>query len=649
MHSPQELMAEAERRNILPPDTPNNKALLDEARRRGLLEDVISRLDMAQDAPLKKPKTVGELTGGIVSRPLITGLSAVGGTAAGAPVGPLGAAAGGGLGTLAGQFGTDLLENALREMDLLGGRNPTLGESVQRAGEEGLIDVTLAGAGAIFRPLLGTRALIGKLFGVNTTASQELQTLAKTTGVNLGAVDVGGTAPKALARVLSVFPYTGTPIVRAGGEKKKQVVRLFAEFLDSMAPTATLRNELGVDLSKAAGKRFGAFSRISARLVKNLDDAIVQAGDPAIVPTTTVKEAATEFLDRVSRGNVELLTGKDFKSAVDDKVLATIEQFAQLPNKITTSQFRARVKDLRLLMDEIQKSGGGDFAEATRFKAAFEVDFNNLDLSVVGRESAEAIQVAQKTFNEFYSKTAATFETATAKGFVRFNRNLFGPGPFKAGGLNPDEISRVALNLQSKQAIGDLEKVVGKGALKRAIREKFEVSARRAVEEIQVGNETVKALNIKTFRAEMGITGKVSTQEGLSEALKRSGIDPQDFDNFMSAAEKIETTFGPKAFIARRVTLGGARAGAALAGFGAAVAAGSGPIGQATVLTIVTMTLAARRLAQIIASPVALKNMTIALDLAVSTSARRQAFLRAARAVGLELKRRRDEEESNTQ
>ncbi len=643
-----EALAEADRRGILPPE---KKAAFDEARRRGILDKVIdeNNLNLAQGFTPKKPETVGELTGGIVTRPLIGGLMAVGGTALGSPAGPLGAAAGGALGVMAGEPATNTLEAALRSGGLLGGQNPTLTEVAGSMAQEGLIDVTLAGAGSVIRPILGMRATIAKLFGVTTRQSQELQGLARATGLELGAIDVGGEAPKTLARVLSVFPYTGTPIKRGGREKEKQVVRLFGEFLDSMAPNAILRNELGVDLSKAAGQRFGAFSRISVRLVKKLDDTIVAAGDPAIVPTDSVRQTATEFLEKFLKGEVNLQSGKKFKGAVADKVMQTIEQFVELPERITTSQYRARVKDLRLLMDEVQKSGGGDFAEAFRLKVAFEVDFNNLDLSVVGREAATAIQSAQTTFNTFYSKTAAQFETATAKRFGRFDRNVFGPGPLKASSLNADEIGDVALNLRSADAVGDLENVVGTGALKRAIREKFESAADLALGKADTATGEIQVLSIAKFRKEFGIVRRASTQEGVAEALKRSGIDPRSFDDFLAVAEKIENVSGPKTFIARRLTLGGARAGAALGGFGVAAATSGRKAtkSQNIVLKALTLTFVARRLSEIIASPEALKNMTTALDFARSSAARRQGFLRATRAVGLELKRRRDEKETN--
>ena len=609
------------------------------------------------------PSNVAELTRGVISRPTLAGIGGIGGGAVGAGLGlatgpgapavsPTLGVLGGGLGTAAGSLTYDVLNNTAALLGLVE-ESATIEEGLRTAAVETAFDVGFAGAASVFRPRLIGRAILGKLFGVTGPEVRRMTRAAELQGLGLGASDVGGAIPKGIVETIGVFPLTGTPAKRNLLAKEAAVSRRLGETLDLLAPNAILRNQAGINVSKAASKRFGKFRKVSQALYGRLEQAIGKAVDAdgnalAIVPTQNVKGAAQDFGDALSRGEITLLSGDQLSSPLRDRVAEFALALQDLPANLTLDQHKRLVRDFRNLMDEVQGQlgKGQSFREASIMKEALEADFRALDLSQVGQDVADEIITAQRAADRFYSKTLARFETVTGKKFGRVDKNVFGPGFFKAGTLNQDELVDVVFSLRSPQALAELEAIVGPKTLRDTGRYFLGRAVDNATAQVNVGGQIVDQLDPQRLIRELGLEGRKPTQEGLDFLLRKAGVNVSDFKTVLETAARLEPVRDPSTFIRRRVTLGGARALTGAAGLGAAIGVGAGT-GTATAgaTTILALTLLSRKLTDIATNPVALKGMQTALDEAASTAARRQGLARALIAVGRSTQQTRERPE----
>lgn len=565
----------------------------------------------------------------------------IGGTA-GSAAGPAGTLVGGALGTGAGVLGFRNLEDLADQIGLIARpKTPTLGERASEATKEVAIDLAFAGASEFFRPVLGARALISKLFKLDTDEAARLIAKGQDLDIPIGAADVGGDLPRTIVQTTSVFPITGTPARTALAAKEAAVVEKVGRVIDDLSPSATLHSA-GVDLTESAVKRFGKFKKVAARLYSNFNTLAKDAGE--IIPTEAVKEQAQSLSQAMDEERIfkDLgeNTGKKGEEVARDLLIDTREylaSFGDLPENITVQQYRGLVRKVQGLMDQA-RIAGLDFSEAAQMKGALEIDLNNIrtDLSPNGDQIKNALDTA----NNFYATTARRFETATGKRFGRFNRNIFGPGPFKAGSLNADEIASMAVNLKSPQAIADLEAVVGKNALREAGGAHFRNALEQSISPVRIGGADVNVLDPDKFLSTLGISGKSSASAGIDELLKRTGFDPQDLKDVLELASKFEQTSEPGKFLKRRVILGGAGAATALAGFGGALAGAGGATG-AGLGTVAVGTFLARHMSKIVADPEKLKLLKTALDTAKDQAAIRAAWARLGNALRIELEEER--------
>ncbi|MGI9491271.1 MAG: hypothetical protein ACR2QF_02475 [Geminicoccaceae bacterium] len=420
--------------------------------------------------------------------------------------------------------------------------------------------------------------------------------------------------------------------------KERAVMTRANAILDDLAPTALLRNELGIELTDSAARRFKAFKRLSARLAGRFDKLAANASTKEIIPAESIRDQAEKFVVAAEEGKIELLSGEALPEIARNQVLEFAQSLRELPENLTIGQYRSLMKNLRGLMDEVQDQGG-QFVDARNLKEALEVGLQNIRTDLLPTNEARELRSALDTFNTTFHNGSQIFETATARRFQRADRNIFRAGPKRGGTLNPDEIADIALNSRSAGAIDDLELLVGKGTLKRAARGHISNALRLATESRELAGESVQAVNIARLVKELGLEGTKKEQtEGVNALLRRAGVDPTDFNALLNVAENIEEVGDPRTFVMRRVILGGAGALTGAAGAGAALGAGvgAGAASGAGLGTIAAATFLARRFSDIVTNPVSLKNMVTALDQAASTSARRQALVRAVLAVGRE-------------
>jgi len=599
------------------------------------------------------------------SRATTIGTAALIGGEIGAVAGPPGVLIGGALGTAAGVLGFRNLEDFASQAGLIARpESPTLGERASEAAQEVAIDLAFAGASEFFRPILGARALAAKLFKLNDPGevavlratekvpglgaisralrkplefggpeAGELIAKGQDLGIPVGAADVGGDLPRTIIQTTSVFPITGTPARKALAGKEAAVVERVGRIIDDLSPSATLHSA-GVDLTESAVKRFGKFKKIAARLYSNFETLAKGAGE--VIPTESAREQAQSLAGALDDERILIDVGEELKEVAPDlekEVRQYLADFIELPESITIEQYRGLVRKTQNIMNRA-KIAGLDFSEAAQMKGALEVDLNNI-------QADDAIKNALDTANNFYSTTARRFETATGKRFGRFDRNVFGPGPFKAGALNADEIASIAVNLKSPQAIADLEAVVGKNSLREAGGAHFRNALEQSISPVRIGGADVDVLDPDKFIAVLGISGKRSTKSGIDELLQRTGFDPQDLKDVLELAAKFEQTSEPGKFLKRRVILGGAGAATALAGFGGALAGAGGATG-AGLGTAAVATFLARHMSKIVADPEKLKLLRTALDTANDQAAIRAAWARLGNALRIEVEERRN-------
>ena len=601
-------------------------------------------INQLKRAPTSIPELLGEDTaaGNIFTREMATGLGGVVGTAAGAPAGgpaaPASAFAGGVLGASAGDFAFTSLEDVLRRTGVIQGRTPSVQQQIERRLQEEATDQAVGLAlSTVARPVLLTRKALGRIFKI-TADSKVAQRSAQLMGINLGAADVGGKVPKGIVKVLSVFPFTGTPARRNLAVKEAQVSKAFNDVVNDLAPNGLLTYELGEEFVERARQRFGKFNKVAGRLYQNFDDLATQASKKDIIPTESIRGLANELVQDAIDGKIVLETGEELAPAVKDQVFTTLAALADLPENITLPQHRRLNKELKILFDVVEKAGG-NIRDLGRMKSSLDIDLNNLDVSQLPEGEGRKILKALETANSFYTQQAARLETSVAQKFGRVDKNIFRQGFFKPGSVTPQQTADVILSLRSPDAIDQLRDVVGTNAMKDAARAHLENSLKLATEEIDLAGQLVEATSPSLLKRELGITSKKGREiAGLKKLLEIADIDFGDFTRLLDAAEALEKAGDPSTFIKRRVTLGGARAALGAAGFGAALGTGAA---QAGPVSIITGTFLARKLTDIATNPIALKNMITALDTQLATAARRLALGRAITAVN------RDQAEKN--
>jgi hypothetical protein len=560
---------------------------------------------------------------------------AVGGTAgavAGTAAGPMGTIAGGALGAAAGSAVYDNVSNlvaALRDrpeevVDAMGVTKNMLGE--------GAMDAAFSMGGALAQPIRFGRALLAKLSGVTSEASQSIQRTAERLGIGVGAVDVGGGLPKGYARSVGIFPFTGTPLRRGEKGKLQEASDAVNRTLDAFGPADTM-NQIGVDMVAAARGAREEFKGTASQLYKTFEESVANASRQDIIPTQFVREDgsmggiviyALEAAAQAERGAVRLADGTIMPRAGTEGVTEFLEKLKDLPYLITPAQHRQLTQDLSDLIGKNLKDGA-DVKHLMEAKRSMEEGFANIRTDLLGEGEGEVVRRSLDAANGFYAKGIVQFQTRAAQSFERVDRLIFSSGAEKAGSLNADEVYKVAVNLRSPQQIQDLTKLVGQPNMKRAAARHFDDAVVASKSDIELMGDTFSVVDPAALERQLGLTGARRNQiEGLREFYKTAGVDLDQVTDLISVMKKIEGVGNASEFVRRRALLGGASAvTGALGGVGAGVVAGGVPGGAVTALG---MTLLSRHMSKVFASPEKLKLMTSALDEAADATLRRAAL-----------------------
>jgi len=621
----------------------------------------------------RPPSTTSELTGGLITPDVTTALGSALGTGLTIETGP-GALVGGAIGAIGGRLLYDNLDDMLESFGLIqrGGRGlrdlepaqqvPSVAQRVASARAEGTADLMFAGAGAAVRPILRNRTVWAKILGITSEGATALRNRADNFGIGLGALDVGGSIPRSYAKVASVFPFTGGPLRSAFITKQAQARKAFGAILDELAPNSLMSGQLGINMNDAATGVSKEFVSVAEHLYGHFRK-LVSKNNIAMIPTTNLRKITGELSGEVRAGEIFKRTdGKPIPRLTTEKISSWIKDVDEAPDLLTMGQYRRLMEEFKDIMGQMNKFPS-DVRKATMMKDAAELDLNNIRVDLLPPGVGEAIKKTLDAANLFYSKGIInfqaknilkdkgvkvtlpegfrgkeSFETPTGQAIARIDKNVFGPGAIEPGKLNPDELSRIAVNLRSSVAISDLEGLVGRRQVRAAARHHVESSLARATEQVQVGETVIEVIDPHKFLSNLGVIGFDRGQrEALQALLSRGKVRLRDLEDLAEVVGSIEGLRDTATFLQRKAIIGSAQGTlAAAGGVGGSVAFASGPRkGKilSPVLSALGITLLARRGSDIISSPRHLRNLITAIDERINSQARAQAWARLTRFV----------------
>lgn len=575
--------------------------------------------------PKKAPKPPPERMAGLTREQWAGVGGMAGGMAVGIPSGPLAplsVAAGAGLGAGIGSVGFDSAKALKAYFSGKPEEMPGVMDIAKPMVKEGLIEGAFTMGAGVVRPVLWSRAALAKASGLTDATAKELMEKAKRLGIGVGAVDVGTMLPKAYAKTIGVFPWSGTPFRKGEIAKHSESLRVANDILDTFGPNKSL-TDTGIDMVEAARGTYKGFRGVAARLYGDVNDAIRAADRIDIIPTNTTKKLASE-LKRVEAQGAIRLTGKEGKTlprVESEDTIKYIEGLADLPELITPQQYKRLKNDIAALVKK-NINDGWDVKRLVEIKGAVEADLRNIRVDLLPEQQGTAILDALKTADTFYAKGIVQFQTRSAKRFMRVDKNIFKAGAEEAGSLNADEIYNVAVNLKSPMEIRDLSRLIGQPAMKRAASLHFQTAVDAAIKDKTVMGQVIKSIDPVELEKGLGITKK--TAQGVKEFYRVGGVDFKDVQDFIEVMKRVEGIGNPAEFMRRRIILGSIGAVTAAGGVGFAGATASAPVMLAT-------TILSRHGSKIFADPVKLKLMTTAFDEAANTYAARAAYVRLAK------------------
>lgn len=546
------------------------------------------------------------------------------GAALGIPLGPAGVIGGAALGAAGGKATSNVIEG-------FQGRGPqTMKEAFKQPIESGIEDATYSMGLPVAGQMVRTGA--GKALGVIKPQVEELVKKATSLGVELSPAQAaeGGVA-KMFSPVVGVFPFIGTPIRKSQEAAQKRVGESFNQILNEIAPTATTA-EIGVDLTKSAGKSFDKFRNRSARLYNQYEKKVSELPKQDIFLSTPIKKTAMELLD--SGGNITLKTGETLQTPIADPLSKYIEDLTKLPGNLTFQQIRKQTRDLNEAMTKAS-ADGFDVSRGIKIKKAFEESLFRPDLTMIDKADLPKARAALESgvrANKYFSENIKRFESATAKKFGTVDRNIFEPKFSKMGSKEMDEAFNAVWRENSPQAMKNLRGLVGDEAFNKAARKHIETAAGKSL----ITDDTGRGIfDGESFAKNLGL----DTPEGiesLSTMLGGTKVSPQKLQDFADVVKAVGSVEVPNVskFISRRVTLGGAKTLGTLTMGGSVIA---DPI------TTITLASLARQGSKFISNPKALEYMTTTLDVTKPQQIRNAALLRLFRNLPDEGKREKME------
>lgn len=465
---------------------------------------------------------------------------------------------GGALGAFQGAMGSSVLQ----------------GEDVNTAIPKALNEAKTDATFGLLGPVLGETVTQGKrvfkrgVLGLDDQAQAAAST-ARGVGVDVGITDVAksGSPAHGFRAVLGRFPYVGTPFVASNTQSKQQVASAVDDFLDTVAPHASL-NDAGVDVFKASKNTFKEARGVWSSLYGRADKLADQYGK--IIDTTNLHQAARNLIDSpnlpgMKTGKVKpVLTrrlkklSKQLGGVVDTQTVGPDGkpfQVQDLNERITVSELRALQKEINGIGRELNLKGV-EVPEFAALRKASEDALQNMDLSKISQEQAQEVVDAYALANKTFSDGMRVFENPTAQKVGRVDKNAFKPGFAKAGSLNADELLPAIFDSRSVQDMKDLRALVGDESFKKAARVYLNNAFKRSFKETKTG----VTLDTDALRDALGLSDKSkASAQAFGEMMRGTGADASTLRDLMKTADLIEDITLPSQFLARQAVFSGFR------------------------------------------------------------------------------------------
>jgi len=329
-------------------------------------------------------------------------------------------------------------------------------------------------AGSSMAPILGatlrgTKGVLGL-----GKESKEMAEAASKRGINLSASTLaqtekfGGKIVQGFEKVFGVFPFANIFAKKQRAAVEKQ---LFTNFLDEVIAKAPLEQVgmLQYQFLPAMQKNFLDYNKTIQTQFKMVDTIADTMNNPKFIPTTSVKQIASDFMKRFEetlpdsflgkstddRGITEYTATKMKESGFDDSLIEVISRIRTLDDSITPREYQGLMKTLtgNLAITRMRDPSQIAYSLRTAFKEDFNkvADPNNIQgylasanfkaqyddlLNSTGKEAADEfamkIQKGMGNFgeqlesaNRYFSTIVGAFNKPTAKKIVNSSANIF--------------------------------------------------------------------------------------------------------------------------------------------------------------------------------------------------------------------------------
>lgn len=501
-------------------------------------------------------------------------LGAMAGSPFGIPGAVVGGLAGGTLGATG--FGQvyDILDSYIK------GDNRTVDDATKQAFADakretmfGMVGATIPGIKPAITRLL-TKKEKGELVGKDV---KELYEAGKRIGVDILPIDVAGRTGKMYGKVVGVFPVVGSPIKKAGGLRGRQLNIIKEQVLNDLAPNTHL-SDLGVDMFNAAKNSSKEFKNVASDLYNVFYKEAGKINKP-FIPTKNIKLEAQKIVDDfLKKRPLTVVTKKGLKGKskkikqpisanVNQKYQSYINKLANLDDFITPNQVKQIKQDLGNFSDVVTGKDGAGVFKLTKMSKATDGalrDFDNYNLAgfandpKVTKESLGKLINDLKAADAFYANGIQIYNRSTAGRFRKVDKNIFMSGFDKPGSIEADELFKYVVKTGSPQSLKDLRTLIGGDNFAKVSRKIID----NAFTKSAVRDDKFRGLlfNPNILEEELGLVGKNSS-EVLNNITKGTNLNPQKLKDLIEVSKYHSNLEIPDvgSFVARRVTLGGAK------------------------------------------------------------------------------------------
>ena len=433
-----------------------------------------------------------------------------------------------------------------------------------------------------------------RMLGINEDASLRIAQVGAQHGMDIGILDVSkNKLIQGFATTVGRMPIIGKPVGQHQIRQHVQSQAAINQMLDDVTPWATTSALLGINMSRAAIRTSMVLKNHYRLIYTAADNYAIQFG--RIIPTAHMKLAMNKIDEALHMPVLKTgpKAGQRAGAGGNTELEDLIDDIRHLDDRVDVVELRALTKRLNSIQGRAHITGT-DIFKANETRLSLEHAFTQIDVSALPSDVGRRIISSYKFANRYYVGTQATLESTVAQQFKKVSdiRQAFKGGFAKPGILNADELSDLALNARSPEAVralrdllvgpkalfGDAAQELGlraaltirntgenifKQAVRRHISGAFERATRQVQQKSFLGIEFGggRTINLKALRNNLGLGTSKQSREALEEMLKGTGTTIKEVEQFVDALGVLDEIVIPSKFVARRMMLGGFKSG----------------------------------------------------------------------------------------